>query len=104
MSNRPLIVNHEIVTLPSASVLATLRQIRAGRSTAPHALAVLADPVFNSEDQRVRLTTLSSNNPHQSAKRSTDSTIATFVRDVERSAADSGVQTFQTTAFQPSGG
>src|SRR5262249_37825202 len=35
-SKVPLIANHEIVTLPSASVLATLRQIRAGRSAAPH--------------------------------------------------------------------
>src|SRR5262249_25220365 len=49
----PLIANHEIVTLPSASVLATLRRIRTGRSAAPRALAVLADPVFSSEDERV---------------------------------------------------
>ena len=43
----PLIVNHEIVTAPSASVVAVLRQETAGRKPAAKALAVLADPVFN---------------------------------------------------------
>src|SRR5581483_4819158 len=41
----PLVVEHEIVNLPSASVLAALRQETMGRKPAPKAVAVLADPV-----------------------------------------------------------
>jgi CHAT domain-containing protein len=48
----PLIVDHEIVTLPSASVIATQRRETAGRPIAPKLLAVLADPVFHVEDER----------------------------------------------------
>jgi CHAT domain-containing protein/Tfp pilus assembly protein PilF len=50
----PLIVSHEIVTLPSASTLAVLRSELAGRAPAPKAVAVLADPVFDAADARVR--------------------------------------------------
>jgi CHAT domain-containing protein/Tfp pilus assembly protein PilF len=49
----PLIVNHEIINLPSASVLAELRRQKTGRSTAPMAVAVLADPIFDSSDERL---------------------------------------------------
>ncbi|MBZ5525713.1 MAG: CHAT domain-containing protein [Acidobacteriia bacterium] len=49
----PLILNHEIVYLPSASVLAVLRQQELGRKPAPNAVAVLADPVFEETDPRV---------------------------------------------------
>jgi CHAT domain-containing protein len=49
----PLIVEHEIVTLPSASVLAVLRHELTGRPPAPRAVAVLADPVFRIDDSRV---------------------------------------------------
>jgi CHAT domain-containing protein/tetratricopeptide (TPR) repeat protein len=50
----PLIVGHEIVNLPSASVLAVLRAEAARRKSAPKQLAVFADPVFDDQDQRVR--------------------------------------------------
>lgn len=49
----PLMVGHEIVTAPSASVLAVLRQETAGRKPAGKALAVLADPVFHADDARI---------------------------------------------------
>jgi len=52
-TNTPLIVNHEIVTAPSASVVAILRQEMAGRNPAEKELAVLADPVFNADDARI---------------------------------------------------
>jgi CHAT domain-containing protein/Tfp pilus assembly protein PilF len=52
----PLIVNHEIVNLPSASVLAVLRQQEQGRKPAPNAVAVVADPVFDRSDPRVAAT------------------------------------------------
>lgn len=50
---RPLIVDHEIVHLPSASVLVSLRQRNAGREHATKAVAVFADPVFEVDDPRV---------------------------------------------------
>jgi tetratricopeptide (TPR) repeat protein len=50
----PLIVNHEVVHLPSASALAVLRRELAGRKPAAKAVAVLADPVFSADDARVK--------------------------------------------------
>ena len=50
----PLIDEHEIVTLPSASILDVLRRETAGRKQAPKTLALLADPVFEKDDARRR--------------------------------------------------
>lgn len=50
---QPLLIDHEIVSIPSASTLATLRNEIAGRKPAEKALAVLADPVFADDDVRV---------------------------------------------------
>lgn len=52
-AERPLIVDHEIVKLPSASVLAVLREERATRRPASRSVAVLADPVFSASDSRL---------------------------------------------------
>jgi CHAT domain-containing protein/Tfp pilus assembly protein PilF len=49
----PLILEHEVVHLPSASVLALLRREAAGRKAPLKAVAVLADPVFDAADARV---------------------------------------------------
>jgi CHAT domain-containing protein/Tfp pilus assembly protein PilF len=49
----PLVLRHQIVHIPSASVLALLRRERAGRSPGPRTVAVIADPVFSAEDSRV---------------------------------------------------
>lgn len=49
----PLLVKHEIVSLPSASVLAVLRREEAGRKPPPNEVAVFADPVFDKHDRRV---------------------------------------------------
>ncbi|MEW6212440.1 MAG: tetratricopeptide repeat protein, partial [Acidobacteriota bacterium] len=51
-SRLALISNYEIINLPSVSALAALRQYE-GR-TARSALAVFADPVFTSDDPRIR--------------------------------------------------
>jgi CHAT domain-containing protein/tetratricopeptide (TPR) repeat protein len=48
-----LLLRHEIVHEPSASVLAQLRKIRAARQPASDLLAVLADGVFSRNDQRL---------------------------------------------------
>ncbi len=50
----PLIVEHEIVSVPSASALDVLRRQVTGRPPASGVVAVLADPVFRSDDPRVR--------------------------------------------------
>lgn len=49
----PLVAKHEIVNLPSASVLALLRHQEHLRARAPKEVAVLADPVFDKEDPRI---------------------------------------------------
>jgi CHAT domain-containing protein/Tfp pilus assembly protein PilF len=51
---RPLILDHEIVFTPSASVLVALRQERSAPAAAGTTAAVLADPVFEAADPRVR--------------------------------------------------
>jgi len=51
---RPLIIDHEIVNLPSASTLAVVRKEVAGRQIAPKSLVALADPVFMKNDERVK--------------------------------------------------
>lgn len=50
---QPLVVNHEIVSIPSASTLAVLRRENANRKPAPKTLAILADPVFSADDPRL---------------------------------------------------
>lgn len=51
----PLIINHEIVYMPSASSLAALRNEANGRKSPLKTIAVLADPVFDLNDTRVNL-------------------------------------------------
>ncbi|BAY33799.1 TPR domain protein [Nostoc carneum NIES-2107] len=64
-SYEPLAVNHEIITLPSASTLAVLRQETAGRKPAPKALAVIADPIFSLNDERVKVKPPTQGNSNQ---------------------------------------
>jgi CHAT domain-containing protein/predicted negative regulator of RcsB-dependent stress response len=51
---RPLIEDHELVNLPSASTLAVIRSEVAGRNRAPKGVVALADPVFMRNDERVK--------------------------------------------------
>jgi len=48
---RPLVADHEIVYLPSASTLAALRGM-SSRPSAPRSVAIFADPVFEISDPR----------------------------------------------------
>ncbi len=50
----PLIIEHEIVNLPSASTLAILRRETRDRPAPAKMVAVLADPVFTADDPRVQ--------------------------------------------------
>jgi CHAT domain-containing protein len=78
-SASPLVVDHEIVTLPSASVLALLREDAANRKPASKAVAVLADPVFSASDPRL--------GKNGGSDTPGDSSLA----DTYRSAAESGL-------------
>jgi CHAT domain-containing protein/Tfp pilus assembly protein PilF len=75
-AKRPLIIDHEIVTLPSASVLALLREEFANRKPASKTVAVLADPVFSATDSRL-------------IGKAAGTSAVSF--DAERSMAESGV-------------
>ena len=52
-STTPLVKEHELASLPSASVLAALRDQGVGRPTPDRMVAVFADPVFRANDTRV---------------------------------------------------
>lgn len=77
----PLIAQHEVISLPSASVLDALR--RENRQRAPEALAVLADAVFQSDDSRFKAH--ASSGANQS--------------DLMRSAAEAGLVNFPRLPF-----
>ena len=97
----PLIAKHEIVTLPSASVLAVLRRELLGRASAPKAVAVLADPVFRSDDPRIGVAEM-----RQGGDEASGSNVASPRRngaasqaDVESSAKELGVRGFKRLRF-----
>ena len=50
---KPLLVENEIIYAPSASTLAISRKELQGRPQAPKIIAMLADPVFSSDDDRL---------------------------------------------------
>jgi CHAT domain-containing protein/tetratricopeptide (TPR) repeat protein len=53
-SYRPLVFDHELVSLPSASAFAVQRQNLKDRAPAPKSVAVVADPVFSMSDARFK--------------------------------------------------
>ncbi|HEX8749105.1 MAG TPA: CHAT domain-containing protein, partial [Pyrinomonadaceae bacterium] len=86
----PLIVKHEIVSLPSASTLAVLRAETRDRRPAPRTVAVLADPVFDEADERVQVdgdSTRTVSRPGRSARRRRD-----LPTGMEQSLAESGMR------------
>jgi CHAT domain-containing protein/tetratricopeptide (TPR) repeat protein len=87
-AGEPLVETHEIVTLPSASILPELRRTAAQRQPASLELAVLADPVFSAGDPR--LAVAQRQDPGTRA-----STLAALSPDAERSARDVGATGFE---------
>jgi CHAT domain-containing protein len=53
-SFQPLVIKHEIISLPSLSTLAILRKEMPEKSRAKALVAVFADPVFEQDDPRLR--------------------------------------------------
>ena len=89
VSEVPLIAGHEIINLPSASVLAVIRNETAGRTSVSKAVAVFADPVFESSDPRLAMArkgNISSGNSKE--------LIASVPQDLARS-----VRSFSRTGF-----
>jgi CHAT domain-containing protein/lipopolysaccharide biosynthesis regulator YciM len=74
----PLMLEHEVVNQPSASALAVIQREMSQRAPAPKAVAVLADPVFERDDPRVRLATEGVVAPEQSER----TEISQAMRDV----------------------
>jgi CHAT domain-containing protein len=54
--DEPILWRHEVVTIPSASVLSALQGAGTAQTVAPKLIAVLADPVFDGDDPRVQKT------------------------------------------------
>lgn len=77
---RPLIVEHEVVSLPSASTLGVLRRDWANRRPAPREIAILADPIFKETDERVR----------RPDKKAPDKVDDEALRDLRRATEDLG--------------
>jgi CHAT domain-containing protein len=96
-SKQPMVARHEIVSSPSASVLALQRRELSGRKEAPQPLAVFADPVFNEDDERVRRISRTvdksgkgyvTTHSHQVSQARVDRTRHKLPTDLERSARD----------------
>ena len=85
--DRPLILDHEMISLPSASVLAIQRKHLRNRKPAINAVAVIADPVFSLGDERFRRDL--KNGPQNSGPRKGTSDAAN-TRILEHLAADGG--------------
>lgn len=84
----PLIASHEVVNLPSASVMAMLRQEVAQRKNDHlQTVAVLADPVFDKNDARVRAFA----SPREPASASAASHFAGDSAQLLRSIEDAGI-------------
>jgi CHAT domain-containing protein/Tfp pilus assembly protein PilF len=81
----PLIVNHEIVSLPSASTLAVLREEVRGRNQNAKYVAVLADPVFEASDLRVKKE--SATIPETNKDLSRDRTLQSLLRTINSESA-----------------
>ena len=87
---KPLIVDHEIVNLPSVSVLAALRDEAVGRQPATKTVAVFADPVFTRDDPRMT---------GSRAARPNATSASALPADVLRSAEESGLRDFVRLRF-----
>jgi len=90
----PLIMEHEVLNLPSASVLGELREEVIGREQAPKMVSIFADPVFDRHDPRVKWS--SSTQSQRSAEilgtNPTETELASSMtqRRLQRSAVEAG--------------
>ncbi|HXM33779.1 MAG TPA: CHAT domain-containing tetratricopeptide repeat protein, partial [Pyrinomonadaceae bacterium] len=74
----PLMVDHEIVNEASASALALVLKETTQRKQAPHTIAVLANPVFEGDDPRIKS---KSSSETQTARLPQDTQVREVLRD-----------------------
>ncbi|MEO8650441.1 MAG: CHAT domain-containing tetratricopeptide repeat protein, partial [Acidobacteriota bacterium] len=86
---QPLVVGHEIVSLPSASTLVFQRKELAGRQPAPKMLAVIADPVFDRTDVRFK-TPVPEPAVNDASKRAANADTRTLEHIADPSATENG--------------
>ena len=86
-SYQPLIVNHEIVNLPSATTIATIRSETKSRKLAPKKVAIIADPVFSPSDARVTGETITA-----STTESRSRAFPPEAQQIDRAARDAGIK------------
>jgi CHAT domain-containing protein/tetratricopeptide (TPR) repeat protein len=116
---RPLVLDHEIVHLPSVSSLLIMRRSAAEIGLADASIGVIADPVFSADDERVRRRGSRGAVPAvRSAAAPADagapspgragaaSTASAGTRGLQRSASDAGLLRFPRLRFtrQEAGG
>jgi CHAT domain-containing protein len=87
-TNEPLRSKHEIVALPSISSLGQLRRDLVGRAPAPRTIAVIADPIFETKDERFKT---------QISRATTN--VTDPLAAVTRSASDTGLSAFVRLPF-----
>jgi CHAT domain-containing protein len=78
----PLIAKHEVVSIPSASVLSIIRREMAGRQRAAKSVAVLADPVFEESDPRMDEAKNGNSSGKQPATRGADAELSELARAI----------------------
>jgi CHAT domain-containing protein/Tfp pilus assembly protein PilF len=93
-----LLVKHEIVYLPSASVLAMLREAEKAKKAPSKAVAVLADPVFDKEDVRIAAMRVPQR-PAEPGPHNTEDDDALSSGHFTRSAGDLGLARFARLPF-----
>lgn len=98
VSFKPLMISHEVISLPSASALALLRKEMVGRQRGAKTVAVFADPVFQDDDPRVK------RDPAKTRKQTEEpSSKSTETREleteIERSARDTGEREFRRLPY-----
>lgn len=97
---QPLIVEHEIINLPSASTLAVLRQKAAEQNKTLDSVAVIADPVFSKDDPRVAQSLARLKNKQQIQNGESNIKSDDFaLLSLNRSAEDLGVNEFRRLRF-----
>jgi CHAT domain-containing protein len=84
------------VSQPSASALAVLRWELGGRKATARVVAVFADPVFQSDDPRVKQAAEMSDRTHSTSPQKSEHNIKS---DVERSAWETGANAFERLEY-----
>jgi len=99
-NHQPLIVKHEIVSLPSASILEALRNRSKTKKPMPDSVAVIADPVFSESDPRVAesIARLENKPKTQNVKLSIKSDDS-LLGELKRSADDLSINEFRRLRF-----